>query len=285
MQPMHYARKCELAAILAGALSLMTSLEARAQAPAPAPAAPPAAAAPAPAPVAQPVAVAAPAPAPAAPPPEALAPAPAPGAAPGVAVTAPQGGPPPAQWSSKPPPKEHATFLIGYEIALPVQDLNDFISTASFRGFEVGAMWPVWRSLYVGSVFNYHLFYEKQGNQTYQLENGALNANLYRYTKNWTIAAAARYVLLDPEAIARPFVGLRMGIDFVTAATLAADLTLYSTPTGFALAPELGVLLRLASFMKASLSIRYDYSTASSGELDKVSYMAYQIGFAFNGNR
>jgi hypothetical protein len=191
---------------------------------------------------------------------------------------------PPGNWTLQGPedkPKERASIFIGYDIAMPMASLRDYLSETSFRGFEMGAFWPVWKSLHLGPVFSYHLFYEEEGTKTYPTDNGAVTANLYRYTKSWTVAAAARYFFLDPEATLRPFVGLRMGVAFVTAATLVADLSLYDTPTGFALSPEAGFLVRAAGILHLSGAIRYDYSTASSGNLDNISFLSYQFALVF----
>jgi outer membrane protein len=182
-------------------------------------------------------------------------------------------------------PTEQSQIFFGYEISLPVASLNDFVSKPSYRGFEFGALWPVFKSLHVGAFFNHHTFYEEKGAQTYQLDSGALHANLYRYARFWTMGGAARYYLLQPDSVVRPYVGLRVGMTFVTAATLVADLSLYDTPIGFALAPEAGLIVRAVKVMDVSGSIRYEYSTASSGKLDNGSFMAFQLGLVFHKSR
>jgi hypothetical protein len=275
MPSTHFPRTRALPPTLACLFGLIVTCDVRAQAPAPAPApaAPPPAVTPAPAPQAP-----TPAPAPVAPPPPEPAPYP-PAYAP---LPAEQGG-----WSAAAALDESAerpSIFFGYEISTPVGDLHDFISETSFRGFEIGALWPIYRSLYLGPVFNYHLFYEELGKKTYQVENGALTGNLYRYAQYWTVQAEARYLFLRPDAVARPFAGLRVGMAFATTATLVSDLSLYDTPTGFALSPEAGVLVSVASMMQLSASIRYDFSTVSSGDMDNGSYMAYHLGLVFHQN-
>jgi hypothetical protein len=287
-----------LATYFAAACGLsLLSLPVAAQAPAPkAPAAAPAPAAPAPAPAAAPPPPAAPPPA--APPPPPPAPvAPPPAAPPPGAVPPP---PPPPQYTTAPasqpgygwgtPPEpdtsaERPQILAGYEISLPVGDLRDFATAPSYRGFEAGALWPIWRSLYIGPVFNYHLFYEHKGETTYLIDNGAITADLYRYARTWTMGAALRYLFLEPKGFARPYVGLRLGITFATMATLVTDLSLYDNPVGFALAPEGGVMLRLTDFMHFAAAVRYDYSTAGTASWDNISYVAYHMGFVFQNRQ
>jgi outer membrane protein len=178
-------------------------------------------------------------------------------------------------------------FWGGYEISMPMGDLRDFSNKPSFRGFEFGTLWPVFRSLYVGGVFDYHVFSEELGKTTYQIDSGALTANLYRYSRFWSFAGIARYVFLKPDSVFRPFVGVRMGMTFLVNATLVSDLSLYDAPVGFALSPEAGFLAKVAPVMDLSGAIRYDFSTASvdSRKLDNASFLTFQFALVFHPRR
>jgi len=201
-------------------------------------------------------------------------PAPAPAAAPATTYSRYRYDDPPA-----PAPTEQASIFGGYEIATPTGSLHDYIEESSFRGFEMGGLFPATRGLHLGIYFNYHLFYEDRGITTTQLpQGGAVTARVYRYTKFWSTGVLARYYLFEPEHRIRPYAGLRLGVAFLTAAALVTDLGLYETPIGFALAPEIGFAVRLAPPLALSLSARYDYSTASSGPIDSASYLAYHFG-------
>jgi len=179
-------------------------------------------------------------------------------------------------------PSEQAGIFGGYEIATPTGDLHDYIEESSFQGFEIGGLFPAYRGLHLGVYFNYHLFYEDRGVTTTQLQNGAVTAHVYRYTKFWSAGMAARYYLLAPDSRVRPYLGLRLGVAFLTAAAHVSDLSFYETPIGFAIAPEVGFAVRLAPMLALSLSVRYDYSTASSGPIDSASYVAYHMGVIFS---
>jgi len=284
---------CARTAGIALSVAVLLSGHALAQAPAPAPAAPPPAAPAAPPPVAPaPPPPAAPAPlAPAAAAPLAAEPAPGglpaasqpvyPAAAPGGYYAAAEPAPV-ARPSIVGKPSEQASFFMGYEIGLPTGSLGDFVSDASFRGFDMGGLWPVWRGLYLGPVFSHHTFNEHEGSNTYLIEDGAITADFYTYARFWTMAGLARYHFLPPDAFVRPYVGLRMGMTFVTAATLVADLSIYYEPLGFALSPEVGLLIRALPIMHINVGLRYDFTTASEGPLDNASFLPFHLGLVFH---
>jgi hypothetical protein len=142
----------------------------------------------------------------------------------------------------------------------------------------------VWRGLYIGPVFSHHTFNEHEGKATYLdvIDNGAITADLYTYARFWTMAGMARYHFLPPNAFVRPYAGLRMGLTFVTAATLVADLSIYYEPLGFALSPEAGILIRALPIMHINVGLRYDFSTASEGPLDNASFLPFHFGLVFH---
>lgn len=171
---------------------------------------------------------------------------------------------------------------MGYEIGLPTGSLGNFISDASFRGFDMGGLWPVFRGLYLGGVFSHHTFSEHEGTATYPLEGGAITADIYTYARVWTVSGLARYHFLPADGFVRPYVGLRLGLNFITAATLVADLSVYYEPLGFALSPEAGLLIRALPTMHINIGVRYDFSTASSGPLDNASFLPFHMGLTFH---
>jgi len=181
------------------------------------------------------------------------------------------------------PQREQASIFGGYEIGLPTGDLDDFIGEPSYKGFEFGSLYPVAGGLHLGVFFNYHLFEEDLGRTTTPTRNGAVTATLYRFARSWTLGGAARYYVGRPEAFVRPFAGVRIGVNFVTAATLVSDLSFYETPIGFALAPEAGLTLRVTPVARIALSARYDWSTASYASTDSFSYVAFHFGLVLSG--
>jgi hypothetical protein len=250
---------------------------------APAPAAPPPVA---PAPVAPaPVAPApvAPAPAPAAPPP--AAPPPAAPPAGGQVLVSEQYQPiqAPAPITGPRPPRESMKMGFSYSMGFATGDYKDFVGEASFRGFDFTALWPVYKALYIGPAFGYNLFYEERDRETYELSSSsAITAQLYRYSDYWTTSLVTRYFFLEPNAIARPYAGVRLGFAALLNTTLVADLSSQTGPTGFLLTPEAGVVLRMSDVISGSIAYLYNFSTADSSGFENLSYGALQFGLVLH---
>jgi hypothetical protein len=258
--------------------------------PAAAPAAPPAAAPPAAAAPVSPQPVAAPAPVP--PAQQSLAPAtPSAVAAPVYAAPAPYPEPDYGQpaaaptFEERPSSRERPSFAIAYEVGFPVFDLHTFVNNVSPRGMGGNFEWPVIQGLRLGAAFHYSRFYDERPNQTYNFDGGAVTAKLYRFADIWSMAAVARYRFGTPDSPIRPFVGLELGVSFLNATTLLADLGFQNTPTGFLAAGEVGLAARVSRGFLATIALRYNMTTASFGKTDMPSYIALQLGGAWESGR
>jgi len=169
-------------------------------------------------------------------------------------------------------------WTFGYSMALGVGDLNDYVQNVSFRGFEVNLLWPLARSLFVGASFGYNGFYESTGSETYQLASAAVTGKLYRYADAWPLAAVGRYVFAQPESMFRPYLGLQMGATWIQTTTLVTDLTFQDSQVGFLLAPEAGILAHLSKAVAACLAYKFNFTTASPGDRDLLSYSSLMLG-------
>jgi hypothetical protein len=175
------------------------------------------------------------------------------------------------------------TLSLNYSMGFTTGNLHDYVAESSFRGFDFAALWPVYKSLYLGAAFGYNLFYERVDRDTYSLsDRSAVTAQLYRYSDYWTTSLATRYYFMEPDSAVRAYAGLRIGVASVLNTTLVADLAFQDDPMGFLLAPEAGVLLRLNPAISGAVSALYNFSTASSAGYDSLSYLALQVGFVLH---
>jgi hypothetical protein len=176
--------------------------------------------------------------------------------------------------------RELPLWTIGYSMAYGVGDLHDFTADASFRGFEVTLLWPVYRSLFLGVGFGYNGFYDRKPRETRQLDAGAVTARLYNYVDAWPLSFIGRYVFLQQQAVVRPYAGLRVGLTLMDTTTLVTDRSFNDSSAGFLLAPEVGVLAHLSRSFMACLSYAFNFSTASTQGGDTLSYNNLMVGFA-----
>jgi hypothetical protein len=230
---------------------------------------------------------------------QATSPAPPPAAAPtsppSFVEPAPQPSAPPATpdtnyaeddphaFMVKSPERERPSWALAYEVGFPVADLHTFTENVSPRGMGFNFEWPVVEGLRLGAAFHYSRFYDERPRATYQVDSGAINAKLYRYSDIWSFAGAARYRFGSPADPMRAFVGLEVGVAFLNATTLLADTGVQDTPTGLLVAGELGIAARVTKGYLATIALRYNLTTASFGNTDMPSYIALQLGFAWEG--
>ena len=176
--------------------------------------------------------------------------------------------------------REHVLCTIGYSLALPFGDLSDFAGDVSFRGFDLAALWPVWKALHAGLAFGFNGFHEELPRSTYEIGTTAVTGKLYNYADSWSFAVVGRYLFSSPRAKLRPFLGLRLGLASMHTASLVVDLAFEDTPIGFLLAPELGLQLRLSQIISGYVSYQFNFTTAATGNYDSFSYNSFQLGLA-----
>jgi hypothetical protein len=183
----------------------------------------------------------------------------------------------------KSPERERPSWALAYEVGFPVADLHKFTENVSPRGMGFNFEWPVVEGLRLGAAFHYSRFYDEVPRTTFEFDSGAINAKLYRYLDIWSFAAAGRYRFGSPADPVRGFVGLEVGVAFLNATTLLADTGVQDTPTGLLVAGEAGIAARITKGYLATIALRYNLTTASFAQTDIPSYLALQLGFAWEG--
>lgn len=177
-------------------------------------------------------------------------------------------------------PRESAMLKFAWSMSFAAGDLNDFTGDASFRGFDLSIVWPVVAGLHLGAGFGFNSLYEEHERQTYEMGPTAITGKLYRYCDFWSFTAVAQWHFLDMRAKVRPYAGLRVGVAALALTTLLVDFSSGEAPAGFLLTPEVGLQLALAKEVAAYASYQFNFSTASSGDFDLLSFSSIQIGLS-----
>jgi hypothetical protein len=170
-------------------------------------------------------------------------------------------------------------MAMAYSMGFSAGDLHSYIGDMSPRGFDFHLMMRMRGHLYGGLSVGYNRFYEERPRQTYQLEDADVTATLFRSFRNVSLAATARYYLLNADHALRPYGGLRLGAAFVSSWTAVADFDDTDSVVGFLLTPEAGATLRIAESLGAFVGYQYNFTTASFRSVDHASYHALQVGF------
>jgi len=166
-----------------------------------------------------------------------------------------------------------------YTIAMPVNDLNDYIEKTSFRGFTFEYQSKVNSSIAVGVDLGYNLFYERKSYDTYYDGTAALSGIQYRYTTSIPIHFNGMYFLKEENHF-NPFAGLGIGTTYTIRDT---DMGLYRWEEDtwhFSLRPEAGFIYKFSDNTGLKVALRYNTAFKTS-ELKDQSFFSLSTGVVF----
>jgi len=166
-----------------------------------------------------------------------------------------------------------------YTIALPVNDLKDYIEKTSFRGFTFEYQTKVNSAVAVGVDVGYNLFYERKEYDTYYDGTAAISGIQYRYTNSIPIHLNGMYFLKEENHF-NPFVGFGIGTTYTLRDT---DMGLYrweEDTWNFSLRPEAGFIYAVSASTGLKVALRYNAAFKTS-ELEDQSFFSLSTGVVF----
>lgn len=172
-------------------------------------------------------------------------------------------------------------FSVSYDIGVPMGGTSDFIGAASFRGFGVEGRGFITDNLSYGGSFNWAVFYEEFGPETYNVEGDSRTAygKQFRYINSFPIMGTLHYYFGEWDAT-RVYAGGGLGAQKIDERTDMGLYTVNKNKWRFGLAPEIGILIPISFGSSLNLSAKYQYAV-KAGDHDAVSYLNFKIGFAF----
>lgn len=177
----------------------------------------------------------------------------------------------------------NAQDLIGisYSMTVPTTGINNYISKTSFQGGNVEYRHFLNDNLSVGGYFGLHYFEEALGEQTYSNEAGAISGQEFRDVNVLNTMATAHYYLGQLGGI-RPYAGVGIGAAGNYINDQIGGISISDQYWGFAIAPEVGVIVPMGNSGLSFLSnVKYNYTAAAKG-YDAYGYWDFNIGIAFD---
>jgi outer membrane protein len=169
-----------------------------------------------------------------------------------------------------------ATYLGGtYSISVPLGNLEDFITSGSYRGANFEGLKEIKSNLAVGWLLGWNVFAEKRAHEVYNDDNLTLTGTQYRYMNLFPMLARGLYEFGTAEGT-RPFIGSGLGITADLAKTNVGLYSFRKTGWHFTLAPELGIKIPVGN-TSITASLRYVYG-AKTREIDRISYLSVNLG-------
>ncbi len=132
-------------------------------------------------------------------------------------------------------------YNLGWEVGIPVGSFSDYISSASLRGGYFSGNIFVTDAVSVGFKFGYNSYHENMPRQTWYMEYGtAITASSYNYSTQAPVQVGAYYHFKTNGQI-EPYVGLGLGVNYITEETFVQDLEIYDNQWAFLMTPEVGL--------------------------------------------
>jgi hypothetical protein len=185
------------------------------------------------------------------------------------------------QSRKSPMSKVSQIFSLSWDMGLALGDFHDFVQNVSFAGVEFEGRWFVQRHFTLGFSFGWNRFSQSGPRETYELENGAVTATLYRYAEFISPKLTAHYYpILDAPVV--PYLGVGAGPTYSGYQLTAADVSLSQSDWFFIASPEIGFLIPLKwGFGTAGIdvAVRYNWTSADlANSVSNAQYLAWSIG-------
>lgn len=183
--------------------------------------------------------------------------------------------------------KEKAFYQMGYiawDINIPVN--NDFVTKTSYAGGSIGYRKMLKSgNISVGFDVSWASYYEYTPRKTYQLENGAITTDFYRYIYTLPMSVNTHYYFKGGSFV-HPFIGIGIG------ATYGNEQLYYNTYVseddqwGFLVRPEVGAIIKFQPGADWGIlaAARYSYSTNKQSDFDinSLTSIGFQLGLAWS---
>ncbi len=156
-------------------------------------------------------------------------------------------------------------YDLGWDVAVPMGDFSNYISNTSLRGGTFGGNVFLTEAFSVGFKFGYNSFSENVPTKTYVMteDNGytkVVTASSYNFMVNAPMQVGGYYHFVTDGQI-EPYIGLGLGVNYITQETLVQDLDNYDDQWAFLLNPEVGLRYQFKdSPLALKLRAGYNYS-------------------------
>jgi outer membrane protein W len=173
-------------------------------------------------------------------------------------------------------------FLIGYEVAVPT---NDLVSGTSWAGgrFEYRRM--VKSNVSVGIGLSWNSFDDYVPRTTYQKPDGtgALTTDLVKDIYTVPITLEAHYYFKAGKNL-QPYIGLGLGTEYTDQNLYFNIYGLEENNWGFVARPQVGIIMPFSKTTGLYLSAAYNYATNKNEayNTNSLSQFAVSLGFIFS---
>ena len=175
-------------------------------------------------------------------------------------------------------------FNINYALGFGVGSFNQFISTASYRGFDFNGTNMVNANWGFGGGMGWTGFEEKFPRATYVFDQGAITGKGKHTYYNLDFYVSGSYYPL-PEAVIKPYVGVSAGPIYQTIQTQIGQYYIQDQNWQFKMSPEVGVYIPFGKDAEVGINTGLRYNlisyTNTRYNVKGISYFQWILGLSF----
>jgi hypothetical protein len=171
-------------------------------------------------------------------------------------------------------------WSVYYEAAFPVGSMNSaWIDRQGWLGGGFDVRVGVWRRLSVGVSATWNSFDQTFANLTIARPGTTFTGSVFRQLGIFSARATAHWYFTNSTL--QPYVGVGLGWAWATASEQVVDRrdTLY--PSGFLVAPEVGVLVNVVPRLALTVTGRFQFTLVSWGGVTNAMWPSGQVGVAY----
>jgi hypothetical protein len=188
---------------------------------------------------------------------------------------------------NEPLPFKSSGILIGYNIAYPIGNTNEYIGLPSFRGINAEWRQYVTEHFSLGIKGAYQVFYEEIEDQVYTDNGSTIYGRQFRYINSFPIMAVAGYETdrndgVNFDGLEIDFYG-KLGLGVYSFQKLT-DMGLYRYQNEYSwslgLLPEVGIKYKLTPRLDAVVYVNYN-QVFKNASIENQGYVSAGVGLEF----
>lgn len=177
--------------------------------------------------------------------------------------------------------KGETKFNINYNVALPVNDFKNLVSSTSFRGFNASVLHGFTDNVSIGVASGFQDFYQKNARQLYHFSDGTdVSAVVTNTIQTIPLLADVKYNF-SPGGTIQPYVAAGAGGNLITYNQLFGEFGNEQTKLRFAARPEAGLFVPLGNKVSGfEIGVSYNIMPFKQGDIKNLNSLGIHAGLS-----
>lgn len=177
--------------------------------------------------------------------------------------------------------KGETKVSINYNVALPMNDFKNVVSSTSFRGFNASILHGFSDNVSVGFASGFQDFYQKNGRQLYHFSDGTdVSAVVTNTIQTIPLLADVKYNF-SPGGTVQPYVAAGAGGNLITYNQMFGEFGNEQTKFRFAARPEAGLFIPLGNKVSGfDIGVSYSIMPFNQGDIKNLNSLGIHAGLS-----